>query len=65
MEKYKGRPIGNDRRSEVEVNTYDFLDRIGVSYETVCHPAAYTMEQCQEVQGMLGGGNHHLPLSEK
>lgn len=54
MEKYKGRPIGNDGRSEVEVNTYDFLDRIGVSYETVCHPAAYTMEQCQEVQGMIG-----------
>ena len=33
---------------------YDFLDKLGISYETVCHAAAYTMEECQEVEKKLG-----------
>ena len=53
MEIYKGRPTGNDGRSEVEIKTYDFLDKLGMSYETVCHEAAYTMEQCQKVQNAM------------
>ncbi len=53
MEKYKGRPTSNEGRSEVEIKTYDFLNKLGVSYETVCHEAAHTMEQCQEVQKAL------------
>ena len=54
MEKYIGRPTSKEGRSEVEVNTYDFLDKLGVSYETLCHPAAFTMEECQEVEKNLG-----------
>lgn len=47
MERYIGRPTNLEGRSEVEVQTYDFLDKLGISYETVCHAAAYTMEECQ------------------
>ncbi len=54
MEKYQGRPTGNEGRSEAEINTYDFLDKTGIPYETFCHEAAYTMEQCREVQGTVG-----------
>lgn len=54
MEKYTGRPTSLEGRSEVEVNTYDFLDKLGISYETMCHPAAFTMEECQEVEKNLG-----------
>ena len=53
MEKYKGRPTSNAERSEAELNTYDFLDKIGISYETVCHEAVYNMNQCQEVQNAI------------
>ena len=51
---YNGRPDSNDGRSEVETRTYDFLDSLGIRYETVCHEAAFTMEQCQEIEKTLG-----------
>ena len=51
---YIGRPDSDEGRSEVETRTYDFLDSIGIQYETVCHEAAYTMEQCQEIEKALG-----------
>lgn len=54
MKRYTGRPTGDEERSETERNTYDFLDQLGVDYETLCHPAAYTMEECQEVEKTLG-----------
>ena len=54
MEKYIGRPTSLEGRSEVELRTYDFLDMLGVSYETVCHKAAFTMVECQEVEKNLG-----------
>ncbi len=54
MEKYKGRPTSNEGRSEVEIKTYDFLDKTGITYETFCHEAAYTTEQCHEIQGVVG-----------
>ena len=47
---YNGRPDSNEGRSEVETRTYDFLDSLGIQYETVCHEAAFTMEQCQEIE---------------
>ena len=53
MDKCKGRPIGNDGRSEVEVNTYDFLNRIGISYETVCHPYVNTATIRLLIQDLL------------
>ena len=51
---YNGRPDSNEGRSEVEIRTYDFLDSLGIQYETVCHEAAFTMEQCQEIEKTLG-----------
>lgn len=53
MKKYKGRPT-EENRSESEIKTYDFLDQLGIRYETVTHEAAYTMDECQEVEKILG-----------
>lgn len=51
MELYKGRPTeGNDARCEAELAVYDFLDRVGADYTTLCHPAAFTMEECEAVR---------------
>ncbi len=44
MKKYIGRPADNEGRSAMEVKTYDFLDRLGMHYETICHEAIYTMD---------------------
>ncbi len=52
--RYMGRPANNEGRSEVEINTYNFLDSLGISYETLCHDAAFTMEECMEVEKNLG-----------
>ena len=46
IEKYKGRPVGMVGRNQAEIATYDFLDSQGITYETLTHPAAYTMEEC-------------------
>lgn len=52
---YNGRPIdGNECRAEAELTVYDFLDKIGVEYTTLCHPAAFTMEECEEVRKAIG-----------
>lgn len=52
---YKGRPSeGNESRSEAEMAVYDFLDRAGVEYTTLCHPAAFTMEECEAVRKAIG-----------
>ncbi len=52
--KYTGRPTeGNDRRSETELQVYDFLDRLGIDYVTYCHRAAFTMEECAAVRDAL------------
>lgn len=53
--KYIGRPTeGNESRSEAELLVYDFLDKIGVEYVTLCHPAAFTMEECEAVRREIG-----------
>ena len=53
--RYRGRPdCTGVERSEAELAVYDFLDRLGVSYETLCHPAAYTMEECERVREAIG-----------
>ncbi len=54
MERYIGRPAATDGRSEAELRTYDVLDSLNMTYETLCHPAAYTMEECAEVEKTLG-----------
>ena len=54
MVHYNGRPINDGMRSEVEIRTYDFLDKIGVFYETICHEAVFTMEECEMIEKELG-----------
>ena len=49
-----GRPNHTENRLAKEVAVYDFLDRLNIEYWTVDHPAAYTMEDCQAVDAMLG-----------
>lgn len=51
---YNGRPHSMVGRSEVEIRIYDFLDNLGVQYDTLCHPAAFTMDECAIVESRLG-----------
>lgn len=53
--RYDGRPTENNHlRSDAELAVYDFLDRTEVSYTTLCHPAAFTMEECEAVRREIG-----------
>ncbi len=54
MEVYKGRPEETGTRLEREMGTYDFLDRLGIEYDRVDHPAAMTMEACEGIDKALG-----------
>ena len=52
---YNGRPArGHQIQTSAESAVYDFLDGTGVAYTTLCHPAAYTMEECEEVRKAIG-----------
>ena len=55
MELVKGRPIDEINRLEKEIETYDFLDSLGVEYNRIDHEAAFTMEVCEEIDKILGG----------
>lgn len=52
--KWEGRPGDGLERSEAEIGVYDYLDRLGMEYETLCHPAAFTMEECEAVRQEAG-----------
>lgn len=53
--RYDGRPVGDGvERTEAETAVYDFLDRTGVEYVTLTHPAAFTMEECEAVRREIG-----------
>lgn len=56
MELTKGRPNSDDGRTEIEVRTYDFLDKTGIDYHTLSHSEveAYTMETCATLESTLG-----------
>ena len=52
---YKGRPTeGDESRTAAERAVYDFLDCTGIAYTTLCHPAAFTMEECEAVRRAIG-----------
>lgn len=55
MELVKGRPIDETNRLAKEIETYDFLDSLGVEYDRIDHEAAFTMEVCEEIDKVLGG----------
>ena len=55
MELVKGRPLDEKDRLTKEIETYDFLDSLGVEYDRIDHEAAFTMEVCEEIDKVLGG----------
>lgn len=56
MELTNGRPESTKGRLEKEIKVYDFLDELGVDYQRVDHQEAMTMEECEEVDQILGDG---------
>lgn len=50
----KGRPQDENGRLPKEIRCYDLLDRLGISYERIDHPAAETMEVCEKIDKALG-----------
>lgn len=48
-----GRPFDTADRLEKEIRVYDYLDRLGVSYDRVDHEPAMTMEACAEIDKVL------------
>lgn len=50
---FEGRPTGNIACTLMEENVYDFLDRLDVSYKTLKHPAAFTIEECSKVRDAI------------
>ena len=55
MELVKGRPLDGTNRLTKELETYDFLDSLGIEYDRIDHEAAFTMEVCEEIDKVLGG----------
>lgn len=54
MELQSGRPADLNGRQEKEARVYDLLDALGIQYKRVDHPAAQTMEACEEIEKTLG-----------
>ena len=50
----QGRPLCTKGRLEKEILTYDFLDKLGISYERIDHEPAMTMEVCEAIDRTLG-----------
>jgi len=53
MELLQGRPADCAGRLPKEIRVYDFLDKLGISYQYVDHEAAMTMEACAAIDEML------------
>ena len=54
MELLNGRPSDCRNRLEREVRTYDLLDELGIHYQRTDHRATDTMEECNEIDAVLG-----------
>jgi len=50
----KGRPETNDGRLAKEIRVYDLLEELGIDFERVDHETANTIEECGEVEKILG-----------
>ena len=53
MEVFQGRPEDTAGRKEREIRVYDFLDRLGITYERTDHEHADTMEACNGIDKLL------------
>ena len=49
----KGRPADEAGRLEKEIRTYDFLEKLDVSYDRVDHEIAMTIEACIDIDAAL------------
>lgn len=54
MELLHGRPAIAEGRLNKEMRVYDLLDQLNIEYERTDHKAAATMEDCLEVDRILG-----------
>ena len=54
MELVTGRPADCAGRLPKEVRCYDLLDKLGIFYQRVDHEHADTIEQCEQVEQLLG-----------
>ena len=54
MELYHGKPQDLSGRMDKEIRVYDLLDSLGIEYDRTDHEAAGTMEDCLEVDKILG-----------
>lgn len=56
MELFHGSPLDMSGRSDREIRSYEFLDRLGVEFERTDHPdqPATSMEVCEKVDAILG-----------
>ena len=54
MQLQQGRPADCSGREPREVRCYDLLDRLGIDYQRIDHPAAETMEVCEDIDQALG-----------
>ena len=51
---YEGRPESSEGRQEKEMKVYDLLDSLGIAYQRTDHRAVATIEDCLEVDRILG-----------
>ncbi len=51
-----GRPENCDGRLAKEIRVYDFLDKLGIEYERIDHPAFDTMADCEQTDELFGVG---------
>jgi len=54
MELLHGRPQDLSGRMDKEIRVYDLLDSLGIEYDRTDHAAAGTMDDCLEVDKILG-----------
>ena len=51
---YHGRPENVEERLPKEVAVYDLLDKLGIAYDRIDHEAIFTIEGCNNIDGVLG-----------
>ncbi len=54
MKRFTGHPPYTEEMSDVEKRTYQFLDNLGIVYETFTHETAFSMEECAVIEQRIG-----------
>lgn len=53
MQLYNGRPTDTSLREKKEIQVYDFLDSLNISFQRVDHAPADTMKECNDIDSIL------------